>query len=73
MTLPSVIKNHYQEAIMSNYPIKSFIERIKGTFKRIADKLAGGKTSATRNKVSKSDGTVPTGHEEPKEGVKKPA
>jgi uncharacterized protein YjbJ (UPF0337 family) len=73
MTLLSVIKNHYREAIMSNYPIKGFIERTKGTFKRITGKLAGGKTAATRNKVSKSDATVQGSPDELKDGVKKPA
>jgi hypothetical protein len=62
-----------QEAIMSNYPIKGFIERAKGAFKRVTDKLAGGKTAATGNKVHESDGTVRTGHEELKDGIKKPA
>jgi hypothetical protein len=57
---------------MSNYPIKGFIERTKVAFKQVTDKLAGGKTSATTNKVSKSDGTVQAGRVE-KDGVKKPA
>jgi hypothetical protein len=71
MKLPSVIKNHYQEATMSDYPIKGLIEKIKDTFKRATGKLVSGKTSATRNKVSKSDTTVQAGHDELKDGVKK--
>jgi 6-phosphogluconate dehydrogenase (decarboxylating) len=35
MTLPLIVKHHYREAIMSNYPIKGFIERTQGTLPRL--------------------------------------
>lgn len=58
---------------MSNYPVKGLIEKIKDTFKKTTGKLASGKTSASKNKDSKSDAIVQAGHDELKDGVKKPA
>lgn len=59
---------------MNNYPIKGFIERAKGEFKRVTGKITGGETSpAPQNDVRENDVAVQTDRDELQDGVTDPA